>query len=328
MSRVVIFDEFGGPEVLRIVTEPAAEPAADEVRVRVEAFAVNPLDAMIRSGASPAPVPLPHARLGIEATGVVEAVGSEVTSFHDGDSVIVTAIPDAVAKGSYAEHITLPAAALIPRPSGLGVEEAAAIWVAYSTAYGALVETAGMRADDLVLVSGASGAVGRSALQIANRIGAVPIAVTRNAAKEPELVAAGAASVIATDREAVADAVRDRTGGVGVDIALDLVRGPGQSELIDATRSGGTVVAAGYLDPRPTPAPGDVPVAIVDYRGFASLADPAIVARMAAFLESGVRQGALRPEIDTVFPLADVVEAHRRFDAGLHGGRKVVVTTM
>ena len=74
MPRVVVFDEFGGPDVMHVVEEPAVEPAAGEVRVRIEAFAVNPLDQMMRSGASPAPVPLPHARLGVEGTGVVDAL--------------------------------------------------------------------------------------------------------------------------------------------------------------------------------------------------------------------------------------------------------------
>ena len=75
MSRVVVFDEFGGPDVMHVAEEPVAEPAAGEVRVRIEAFAVNPLDQMMRSGTSPAIVPLPHARLGVEGTGVVDALG-------------------------------------------------------------------------------------------------------------------------------------------------------------------------------------------------------------------------------------------------------------
>jgi NADPH:quinone reductase-like Zn-dependent oxidoreductase len=326
MSRVVVFDEFGGPEVLRVVTDPVAEPAAGEVRVRIEAFAVNPLDAMMRSGTAPAPVPLPHARLGIECTGVIDALGPGVTGLQIGDPVIVTAIPDAVMRGGYAEHTTIPASAVIPRPAGLDVTRAAAVWVAYSTAYGALAEVARMRPADRVLISGASGGVGRAALRIAERIGAVPIALTRDAAKTEELRAAGAAQVVATGREDIAEAVRRHTGGTGADITLDLVRGPGRRDLLRATRPGGTLVAAGYLDPRPTPDPGDTPVTVVDYRGFDHLLDPEVVARMAAFLNAGVRQGALRPAIDSVFALDDVVEAHRRFDQGRHAGKKIVVT--
>jgi NADPH:quinone reductase-like Zn-dependent oxidoreductase len=184
-----------------------------------------------------------------------------------------------------------------------------------------------MQPGDRVLVAGASGAVGRAALQVAGQVGAVPLAITRDAAKIDELLAVGAAAVIATDHEDVVEAVRRHTGDTGADIALDLVRGPGQQDLLRATRPGRTPVAAGFLDPRPTPDPVDTPHTVVNYRGFDHLLDPVVVGRMAAFLNAGVRLGALRPAIDTVFDLDEIVEAHRHFDNGLHAGRKIVVTT-
>jgi len=325
MPRVVVFDEFGGPEVMHVVEESAVEPAPGEVRVRIEAFAVNPLDQMMRSGASPAVVPLPHARLGIEGTGVVDALGSGVTGLETGDPVILTAIPDASVRGSYAEYTTVPANRVTGRPAGLGVTEAAAVWVAYSTAYGALVEKAGMRPGDHVLITAASGGVGRAAMQIANQIGAVPIAVTRHTAKKDDLLAAGAAAVIATGHEDVAEAVRRFTGGTGADIVLDAVLGPGLPDLLKAARPEGTLVAVGYLDPRPTPFPVATPLTIYRYRSFQHTLDDVVVKRMAAFLNAGVRLGALRPAIDKVFTLDDVVEAHRHLEKGLHAG-KIVVT--
>ena len=325
MPRVVVFDEFGGPDVLHVVDEPAAEPAVGEVRIRIEAFAVNPLDQMMRSGASPAPIPLPHARLGVEGTGVIDALGPGVTGLDIGDPVILTAIPDAHVRGSYAEYTTVPANRVIARPAGLAIAEAAAIWVAYSTAYGALVEKAGMRPGDYVLITAASGGVGRAAMQIANQIGAVPIAVTRRSAKEDDLLAAGAAAVIATDHMDVAEAVRRRTGGAGADIVLDLVMGPGQQDLLKAARPEGTLVAAGFLDPRPTPFPASTPLTIFRYRSFEHTLDDIVVKRMAAFLNAGVRLGALRPAIDQVFAFDDVAEAHRHLEKGLHAG-KIVVT--
>ncbi|GIF67431.1 alcohol dehydrogenase [Asanoa ishikariensis] len=324
MPRVVVFDEFGGPEVMHVVEEPMIEPAPGEVRVRIEAFAVNPLDQLMRSGASPAPVPLPHARLGVEGTGVVDALGSAVTGLEIGDPVILTAIPDASVRGSYAEYTTVPASRVVARPAGLGVVEAAAVWVAYSTAYGALVEKAGMRPGDHVLITAASGAVGRAAMQIANQIGAEPIAVTRHTAKKDDLLAAGAAAVIATDQEDLVEGVRRHTGGAGADIVLDVVMGPGQQDLLKAARPGGTLVAAGFLDPRPTPFPR-LPLTIFSYRSFEHTLDAVAVKRMAAFLNAGVRLGALRPVIDKVFALDDVVEAHRHLEKGLHAG-KIVVT--
>ncbi|MCP2250957.1 zinc-dependent alcohol dehydrogenase family protein [Lentzea aerocolonigenes] len=326
MSRVVLFDEFGGPEVLRVVEEPAVEPAAGEVRVRIEAFAVNPLDRMMRSGTSSATISLPHARIGVEGTGVVDALGHGVTGMAIGDPVIITAVPDASVRGTYADFTTIPASRVVPRPAGLEAEEAAAIWVAFSTAYGALVEKAGMRPGDHVLVTAASGGVGRAAMQIANQIGAVPIAVTRDSAKKDQLLAAGAAAVIATDHENLVEAVRHHTGGTGADIVLDVVMGPGQQDLVQAARPGGTLIVAGFLDPRPTPFPAGTPLTIVSYRSFEHTLDPVVVKRMAAFMNAGVRLGALRPAIDEVFAFDDVVEAHRHLEKGLHEGRKIVVT--
>jgi NADPH:quinone reductase-like Zn-dependent oxidoreductase len=326
MPRVVVFDEFGGPDVMHVVEESAVEPAVGEVRVKIEAFAVNPLDQMMRSGTSPAAVPLPHARLGVEGTGVIDALGPDVAGLEIGDPVILVAIPDASARGSYAEYTTVPASRVVARPAGLGVTEAAAIWVAYSTAYGALVEKARMRPGDRVLIAGASGGVGRAAMQIANQIGAMPIAITRHTAKKGDLLTAGAAAVIATDHEDIAEAVRHHTGGTGADIILDLVMGPGQPDLLRAARPGGTLVAAGYLDPRPTPFPAGADLTIFRYRSLEHTLDAVAVKRMAAFLNAGVRLGALRPAIDKVFGLDDVAEAHRRLESGLHAGMKIVVT--
>ncbi|WP_435134393.1 zinc-dependent alcohol dehydrogenase family protein [Actinacidiphila sp. bgisy144] len=326
MPRVVVFDAFGGPEVMRIVEEPVPEPAAGEVRVRIEAFAVNPLDLMMRAGASPAPVPLPHARLGVEGTGVVDALGPDTTGLAVGDPVLLTAVPDAVVRGSYAEYTTVPAGRVIPRPAGLGTTQAAAVWVAYSTAYGALVERAKIRPGDHLLITAASGAVGRAAMQIARYLGAVPLAVTRHTARTDDLLAAGAEAVIATDREDVAEAVRRHTGGAGADLVLDLVRGPGQQDLVQAVRPGATLVAAGFLDPRPTPFPAGPSLTSFSYRGFDLLFDPVVVRRMAAFLSAGLSHGAFQPAIGEVFALDDVAEAHRHVEEGRHGGKKVVVT--
>jgi NADPH:quinone reductase-like Zn-dependent oxidoreductase len=325
MPRVVVFDEFGGPDVMHVVDEPVAEPAAGEVRVRIEAFAVNPLDQMMRSGASPSAIDLPHARLGVEGTGVVDALGPGTTGFEVGDPVILAAVPDAGVRGSYAEYTTTAASRVVTRPAGLGVTEAAATWVAFSTAYGALVEKARMRPGDHVLITAASGGVGRAAIQIANQIGAVPIAVTRHGAKKEDLLALGAATVIATDDGSIAEAALQHTGGAGADIVLDLVMGPGQQDLLMAARPGGTLVVAGFLDPRPTPFPQGTPLTIFTYRSFEHTLDAVVVERMAAFLNAGVRLGSLRPAVDKVFAFDDVVEAHRHFEKGLHGGRKIVV---
>jgi len=121
---------------------------------------------------------LPHARLGLEGTGLIDAVGPGVEEFSIGDPVILAAVPNMDINGTYAEYTTLPASAVVARPSGLDVVAAAALWAAYSTAYGALIEKAGMHPGDQVLIKSASSNVGLAAIQVANQIGAVPIAVT------------------------------------------------------------------------------------------------------------------------------------------------------
>jgi NADPH:quinone reductase-like Zn-dependent oxidoreductase len=325
MPRVVVFDETGGPEVLHIVEEPVVEPAAGEVRVRIEAFAVNLLDQMVRAGQSPRPVQLPHARLGVEGTGVIDALGSGVTGLAVGDPVVLGAIPDFETRGAYAEYTTVLANRVVPRPAGMDVLSAAAFWVAYFTAYGALVERAGMRPGDHVLITAASGGVGRAAIQIANQIGAVPIAVTRQTAKRESLLAAGAAAVIATDREDVAESTRRHTGGTGADIILDAVMGPGLADLSLAAKLGGTLATVGWLDPRPASFPANPSLTIHRYMAFADMVDPVTMRRIAAFLAAGVRTGVLRPAIGRVFGLDDIVEAHRHLEKGTPVG-KIVVT--
>lgn len=325
MSRVVVFDKTGGPEVLRIADEPVVVPGPGEVRVRIEAFAVNPLDRMIRAGQSPRPVALPHARLGVEGTGVIDALGPGVTAFAVGDPVVLGAVPDFETRGAYAEYTTLPADRVVPRPAGMDVVEAAAYWVAYFTAYGALVEKSGLRPGDHVLITAASGSVGRAAIQIAEQIGAVPLAVTRDSGKRAGLLAAGAAAVIATDREDIGEAVRSLTGGAGADIILDAVMGPGLAELSLSAKLGGTLATIGWLDPRPASFPANPSLTIHRYMAFADMTEPPTMRRVAAFLAAGVRTGVLRPAVDRVFTLDEVVESHRYLEKGTPAG-KIVVT--
>jgi NADPH2:quinone reductase len=325
MPRVVVFDQTGDPEVLHVVDEPLEEPGADEVRVRIEAVGINRLDQMMRSGSYPRPFRLPHARLGCEGTGVVDAVGADVHEVGLGDEVIITAVPAMDLNGTYAEYTTVPATAVIPRPAGMDPTSAAALWVSYSTAYGALLEKAAMRPGDHVVITAASSAVGLAAIQIANQIGAIPLAVTRGTSKRDALYAAGAAAVISSDHEDVVEAVRKFTHGAGAEIILDSVMGPGLTKLATAAKSNGTLLAIGWLDPRPAPMPMNAPLTIYRYMSFEHTLDPVVVRRIAAFLTAGVRTGALHATVDSQFSLDDVSAAHHRLEQGEQFG-KIVVT--
>ena len=227
--------------------------------------------------------------------------------------------------GTYAEYTVVPASAVIARPAGLDAVSAAALWVAYSTAYGALIEKAGMRPGDHVLITAASSSLGLAAIQVANQVGAVPLAVTRHSAKKDALLAAGAAAVIATDSDDTVKAARAYANESGVEIILDSVMGPGLAELATAAKPGGTLLTVGWLDPRPASMPMNAPLTIYRYMSFEHVLDPAVVRRMAAFLTAGLRSGVLRPTVDRVFGLDEVVEAHRHLERGQQVG-KVVVT--
>ena len=324
MPQVVMFDEIGPPEVLRLVDEPEVEPGPGEVRVRIEAFGINRLDQLMRSGAYPRPFRLPGARLGCEGTGIVDAVGPDVDGIAKGDPVIITAVPAMDLNGTYGEATVVPASTVIPRPAGLDPASAAALWVAYSTAYGALVEKAGMRPGDTVLITAASSAVGLAAIQIANHLGAIPLAVTRTVAKKAALLEAGAAAVVTAGHDDVAESTRRHTGGAGADIILDSVMGPGLQELATAARFGGTLLTVGWLDPRPASMPMNAPLTIHRYMSFEHTLDPVVVARMAAYLGAGVRSGVLRPTIDRVFRLDEIADAHRHLESGQQVGKLVV----
>jgi NADPH:quinone reductase-like Zn-dependent oxidoreductase len=325
MPRVVVFDQTGAPDVLHIVDEPLTDPGPGEVRVKIEAVGINRIEQMMRAGAYPRPFRLPHARLGCEGTGVIDAVGPDVAQFRAGDPVIITALPTMDVNGTYAEYTVVPAGAVIARPAGLDVTAAAALWVAYSTAYGALIEKAGLRPGDHVLITAASSAVGLAAIQVANQIGAVPLAVTRHTAKKDALLEAGAAAVIATDQDELVESARAHTNGAGVDIILDSVMGPGLAELATAARFGGSLITVGWLDSRPASMPMNAPLTIHRYMSFEHTLDPVVVRRMAAFLTAGLRTAALRPTLDRIFDLDHIVDAHRYLEQGQQIG-KIVVT--
>ena len=323
MARVVTFDEIGGPEVLKIVDLPIEEPGPAEVRLKVEAIGINRLDQIVRSG-NLFPPAFPRARLGVEAAGVIDAIGHGVHDLAAGDEVIVTAVPNMDVNGTYADYVNLAADAVIHRPGKLDAVHAAATWVAYSTAYGALIEKAGMRPGDHVLITAASSALGLAAIQIANQIGAVPIAMTRSVNKKADLLRAGAAAVVIADEGDAIESVRSLTGGAGADIVVDSVAGPGLPDLARAAKSGGTVVVLGWLDTRPALLPMNWPLTVIGYASFEHTTDPVVVKRIAAFLDAGLRTGALKPTIAKVFDLEHIVDAHRYLECGEQLGKVVI----
>ncbi|WP_327676122.1 zinc-dependent alcohol dehydrogenase family protein [Kitasatospora sp. NBC_00458] len=328
MVRTVRFHELGGPEVLRLEEVPLTGPGAGELLIRVDAIGVNRAEVLFRSGDYIEDVREFPGRLGVEAAGVVEVVGEGVTGFTAGDAVSVVPGFSMNDYGVYAERAVVPADVVLHRPEGLDAIGGAAVWMPYVTAYGALVEVGGMRAGDTVVITAASSSVGLATIRIANRLGAVPVATTRTAAKRDALLEAGAAAVIVTEEEDVAERVLELTDGRGAEFVFDAVAGPGVVELAKGLARGGTLFVYGALSGRDTPFPSMTHMrgrAMRSYTLDETTRDPEGLRRAEAFVASGLRSGAFQPEVDRVFPLAEIAEAHRYMEAGAQVG-KIVVT--
>ncbi|MGV9457355.1 zinc-dependent alcohol dehydrogenase family protein [Streptomyces sp. NPDC003635] len=328
MVKAVRFHELGGPEVLRLEDVAARAPGPGELLVRVEAIGLNRAEALFRSGRYIQPVEGFPAGLGAEAAGVVEAAGPGVTGFATGAPVSVVPAFSMNDYGVYAERAIVPAAAVLHRPAGLGAIEGAAVWMPYLTAYGALVEVGGMGPGDTVILTAASSSVGLAAIQVARRAGAVPVATTRTRSKREALLKAGAAEVIVVEEEDVVDRVRAFTAGQGAEFVLDAVAGPGVMDLARVVAPGGTLFVYGALGGEPTPYPGvELGLPALNMRSYTvheTTRDPARLRRAEAFVASGLRDGAFTPAVDRVFPLDEIVAAHRYLEAGRQVGKIVV----
>ncbi|MDT7843473.1 zinc-dependent alcohol dehydrogenase family protein [Streptomyces justiciae] len=326
-ARTVLFHEIGGPEVLSIEDVPVPDPGPGQVAVRVEALGLNRAEALFRSGTYYYQPTLPASRLGYEASGVVGAVGEGVTELAVGDPVMTGPGIEMSAQGVYAERVVLPETSVLPRPASVDAVTGAASWLTYTTAYGALLETAGLKPGDHVLITGASSGVGTAAIQVARRIGAIPLATTRTEAKRQGLLDVGAAEVIVSEggAETVAKEVRRITGGRGVEVIFDAIGGPGFRPLADALAQGGSVVAYGWLDRRPAEIPWNWPFTIHTYANLILTATPAGRRRSTAFLNAGLSDGGFRPVIAEVFEGLDRIrDAHRLMESNRHTGKIVV----
>ncbi|WP_371527056.1 zinc-dependent alcohol dehydrogenase family protein [Streptomyces sp. NBC_01283] len=328
--RTVLFDEIGGPDVLTVHALDLAAPGPGEVLVRVEALGLNRAEALFRSGGYYYQPSLPGSRLGYEAAGTVEATGDGVTEFAVGDTVFTGPGIEMSTQGVYAERVVLPESALVPRPAEVDAVTGAAAWLTYTTAYGGMIETGGLRPGDHVLITGASSGVGTAAIQVARRIGAVPLATTRTEAKKQQLLDLGAEHVIVTDGKNTEDVVkeaRQSTGGSGVELIFDAIGGPGFRTLAEAlVPDEGTVVAYGWLDPRPAELPWIAGLKIHFYANATLTTSPGGRRRSTAFLNQGLRDGTLRPPVAEVFDGLDRIrDAHRLMESNRHFG-KIVVT--
>ena len=327
MARVVRFHSHGGPEVLRIEDMEVPPPGSGEVRIRIRALGLNRAEASMRNGTYIETPSLPSG-LGLEAAGTVEAIGEGVGGFAPGDAVSIIPPRSMARWPAYGDLATFPAELVVKHPPSLGFEAAAATWMQYLTAYGALVDIARLGPDEPVVITAASSSVGLAAIQIANRIGAVPIAVTRTSAKKTALLDAGAGYVVASQEEDLEARLR-KIAPQGVRVVFDAVGGPIFTPLTAAMSRGGILLEYGGLSPESTPFPlFEVLAKTLTLRGYLVheiTGDPARLEAAKAFILDGLASGALKPIISRTFPFEEIAEAHRFLEAGEQFGKIVVV---
>jgi NADPH:quinone reductase-like Zn-dependent oxidoreductase len=328
MARIVRFHQTGGPEVLKIENVDVPQPANNEVRIQVRALGLNRAESMFRQGQYLEDPEFPS-KLGYEAAGVVESVGMGVSSFKPGDAV--STIPAFSQKhyGVYGDLALVPAAAVVKHPSSLSFTDAAAVWMQYLTAYGALIEIGKLKDGEFVLIPAASSSVGLAAIQIANMVGATPIALTRKGNKREALAKDGAKHVVASEEQDLVAEVNRITGGKGARIVFDPVGGPTVNKLVSAMSHGGILFLYGRLSTEPTPLPlFEVLAKTLTIRGyvlFEITKDPARLERGKQFVNEGLQSGKLKPVIAKTFPFEQIVEAHRYLESNQQIG-KIVVT--
>jgi NADPH:quinone reductase-like Zn-dependent oxidoreductase len=328
MARKVLFHEVGGPDVLRIESVPAPVPGPGEVRLRVKAIGLNRAEIMYRSGAY-VQDPVYPAQLGYEAAGEIDAVGPGVAGFAAGDRVSVIPAFGFSEYGLYGDLVLAPARATVKHPASLSWEEAAATWMQYVTVWGALIDIAKLGPGDVVLLPAASSSVGLAAIQVARRVGATPIALTRTSAKAAALKEAGAAHVIATETQDVVAEVMRLTDGKGARVVFDPVGGPMFGKLAEAAEEGGILFIYGALSPEPLSMPVLAVLAkhltIRGYELFEVTGDDVKIEAAKAFVLDGLLADAFKPKIAKTFPFEQIADAHRYMETNAQVG-KVVVT--
>lgn len=266
--RAAVFTEFSGPDGIDIREQPAPEPAADEVRIRVQACSLNRHDLKILTAGLGIGVSDPPFVSGVDVSGVVDGVGSDVESVVEGDRVVrcpnvacgrcraCREGPEnrcerfSLAHGGLAEFVCAPADRSIVIPGSLPFSAAATLPVAYTTAYH-MIRRAGIRPGDRVFVPGAAGSVGVAAVGLLSALGARSVATSSSAEKCERLEAIGADEVVQGD---TADELRDAVLMEGpVDAVLDHLGGPFTQVGLDVLRRGGTLAICGQTaGDRPT----------------------------------------------------------------------------
>jgi putative PIG3 family NAD(P)H quinone oxidoreductase len=323
--RAVTAAEPGGPEVLSLGELPDPEPGPGEVILDVRATAVNRADLLQRQGHYPPP-PGTGEVLGLEASGVVAALGSEVTGWQVGDEACAL-----LAGGGYAEKVRVPSGQLMPLPPGVDVVEAAALPEVACTVWSNVYMVAGHQPGETLLVHGGAGGIGTFAIQLAHAMGSRVLTTAGSARKVKVCRKLGADRAIDyTAKDFVAE-VAAATDGAGADVILDNMGARYLDRNLDALAVQGRLVIIGMQGGTR----GELDIAKLLGKRAAVIATTlrsrpvaekaAICAAVAEHVWPLVGEGRVRPVVHTRLPLAQAGEAHRIVESGISIG-KVLLT--
>jgi putative PIG3 family NAD(P)H quinone oxidoreductase len=319
--------EPGGPEVLQWVEHPDPEPGPDEVVVDVVAAGVNRADTMQRQGNYPPP-PGASEIPGLECSGRISAVGSDVSGWAVGDEVCAL-----LSGGGYAEKVAVPAVQLLPVPAGVSLTDAGGLPEVACTVWSNLVMTGHLGSGQTLLVHGGSGGIGTHAIQVGKAIGARVIATAGHPDRMQICRDLGADEVIDYHDDLVSE-VKRLTDERGVDVILDHIGAKNLDPNLDSLATGGRLVIIGLMGG----AKGEINLAKLLTRRLSVGATTlrgrptdgpdgkgAIVAAVRRDLWPLVEQGLVRPIIHERVPASEASRAHEAMDAGGVVGKELLV---
>jgi NADPH2:quinone reductase len=325
MAKAVRFNTTGGPEVLYLEDVEVGEPGPGQVRIRHVAVGINYADTYFRNGTYP--IPLPNG-IGVEASGVVVALGQGVGHLALGDRVTYTGFINTL--GAYCSERIIAAAPLIKLPETISFEAAAAATMRGLTAAYLMRRVHDFKPGDTILLHAAAGGVGLIVSQWARLLGLNVIGTVSTPAKAELALAHGCSHVINYSSENVAERVREITGGTGVDVVYDSVGKSTFNASIDSLRKRGLLVCVGTasgpvppFDPVLLAMKGSLFVtrpALADY-----IADPAEKAELAGELFDHIGNGRIKIGIHQHYALQDAVQAHRDLEARKTTGSSIFV---
>ncbi len=320
--KAIRVHEAGGPEVLRYEDIPLPEPGEGQVRVKVAAAGVNFLDIYHRKGLYPVAHPFTP---GVEAAGIVDAVGPGVTEFRPGDRVAY-----AMQLGAYAEYAVVPAEKLVKVPEGIDLTTAAAIMLQGMTAHYLVYSTYPLQEGETALVHAAAGGVGHLLVQLAKRKGARVIGTVSTEEKARLAREAGADEVIIYTQTDFEPEVKRLTDGRGVDVVYDSVGRDTFEKGLNCLRQRGYMVLYGQSS-GPV---GPFDPQILNRKGSLFLTRPSLAHYVATREEllwragdlfEWLQKGELTLRIDRTFPLAEAAEAHRYMEARQSKGKVLLI---